>query len=118
MAVITLVIIAGSGFSVSCSHHPDPLFNIGSKFEQPVSIYFNDRKVGELKPGESKNFYPNGVLTTGHADLMVEAQNTSGYLIYSRHFTWEELTTLLGELQGTPYWITYLTLTNPISGVE
>jgi hypothetical protein len=90
---------------VSCICHPDPAFNIGNNFVQPVTVYFEGQKVGKVNPGESKIFYPNEFFTATNIDLLVELRSDSGVVLYSRLFTWDDLRIVLESVKGEPYWI-------------
>jgi hypothetical protein len=81
--------------------HPGPNFPIQNQFDQPVTIYFDGVKVGKLEPNATKTFYPNEVLTTSNTDLLLEAKSNSGFLLYSKYFTWAELTKVIESLHGT-----------------
>jgi hypothetical protein len=85
--------------------HPDPIFNIGNGFDQPVTVYFDEQKMSTINPKESKIFYPNEILTKTNTDLLVELKGDSGTVLYSKNFTWDELSSVLESVHGTPYWI-------------
>ena len=91
---------------LSCTcMHMDPMFNIGNNFDEPVTVYFEGQKMGKINPGKSKIFWPNDVLSTTNTDLLVELIYNSGTVLYSRLFTWDELTVVLESVHGEPYWI-------------
>lgn len=83
--------------------HPGPYFPIENQFDQPVTIYFDGVKVGKIQPNATRNFYPNEVLTTTNSDLLLEAKSDSGKLLYSREFTWSQLTEVIESLHGMSY---------------
>lgn len=89
---------------ISC-FHPDPMFNIGNYFDEPVTVYFEGQEMGKINPGKSKIFYPNEVLSTTNSDLLVELKSNSGEVLFSRLYTWDELTAMLESVHGEPYWI-------------
>jgi hypothetical protein len=70
---------------------------------QPVTIYFDGVKVGKIQPNATRTFYPNEVLTTTSSDLLLEAKSDSGMLLYSREFTWSQLTEVIESLHGMSY---------------
>ena len=90
--------------SCTCTNQ-DPMFNIGNNFDEPVTVYFEGQKMGRINSGESKIFYPNEVLSTTNMDLLVELKPNSGAVLYSRLFTWDELSIVLESVHGEPYWI-------------
>jgi len=85
--------------------HQDPVFNIGNNFSQTVRVYFNGHSVGEIKSGINKQFFPNDILSKTDTVLQFDLKTTSGALLFSKTYTWDELTNLLQNLRGTPYWI-------------
>jgi len=93
LLVLGVILIFGSCL------HPGPNFPIENGFDQPVIIYFNGIKVGKLRPETSKIFYPHEVFYD-EANLLLEAKSYSGTLLYSREFTWDELTTTISVLKG------------------
>jgi hypothetical protein len=95
IALLTLLVILVLGGCL----HPGPNFPIENGFTQAVIIYFNGVKVGKLKPETSKIFYPHEVFYD-EANLLLEAKSYSGTLLYSREFTWDELTTVISNLKG------------------
>jgi len=105
LMVVCLLLIAGLSACFFGGVHPDPIFNIGNGFNQPVVVYFEGQNIGYIDPGESKIFYPNEVLTTTNTDLLVELRSESGLILYSRSFSWDELTDVLESINGEPYWI-------------
>ena len=99
-----ILLVLGILALVSCIHQ-GPIFNIGNNFDQPVTVYFEGEKMGKINPGQSKIFYPNEVLTKDNSDLLVELKSDLGAVLYSRHFTWDELEEVLRSVTGEPYWI-------------
>jgi hypothetical protein len=83
--------------------HPGPYFPIENQFDQPVTIYFDGVKVGKIPPNATRTFYPNKALTIANSDLLLEAKSNSGVLLYSRQFTWSELTAVIESLHGRSY---------------
>jgi hypothetical protein len=105
-SILILICLLVPGFfaSVSCMHQ-GPIFNIGNNFDQPVTVYFEGQKMGKINPGKNRIFYPNEVLTKDNSDLLVELKSNSGVVLYSRNFTWDELSNVLEGVTGEPYWI-------------
>ena len=99
------VIVPGLFVCVIFNQHPDPIFNIGNRFDQPVTVYFEGKKMGKIDPGKSKIFYPGEVLTSSNTDLLLELKSKSGTVLYSRNLTYDELRTVLESVTGRPYWI-------------
>jgi hypothetical protein len=87
--------------------HPGPIFNIGNRFDQPVTVYFEGEKMSKIDPGKSKIFYVNEVFPKDNSDLLLELKSNSGVVLYSRNFTWDELSVVLQSVTGKPYWIGY-----------
>jgi hypothetical protein len=102
--VVICLLVLGLFTLVSCIH-PGPIFNIGNNFDQPVTVYFEGQKMSKINPGKSRIFYPNEVLTKDNSDLLVELKSNSGVVLYSRNFTWDELSNVLESVTGKPYWI-------------
>ncbi len=103
-STITCLLVLISFISISCSH-PDPMFNIGNSYDETVTVYFEGQKMGKINSGESKIFYPNEVLDTDNTDLLVELKSDSGEVLFSKLYTWEELSIVLESVKGDPYWI-------------
>jgi hypothetical protein len=99
LCILTGIVFVGFG----C--HPDPVFNIGNNFSQTVTVYFNGQKMGNINTERSKKFYPNEVLTESNSELLVEFKSASGTVLYSKLYTWDELTEVLESVHGNPYWI-------------
>ena len=59
--------------------------------------------MGTIQPNATRTFYPNEVLTTINSDLLLEAKSDSGMLLYSREFTWSQLTEVIESLHGISY---------------
>jgi hypothetical protein len=102
--ILLVILVLGSFSLVSCMHQ-GPIFNIGNNFDQPVTVYFQGQKMGKINPGQSKIFYPNEILTKDDPYLLVELKSNSGVVLYSRNFTWDELSAVLQSVTGKPYWI-------------
>lgn len=96
-AIILLVTLTGC--------HKDVIFNIGNRFDEPVTVYFEGRKTGRIKPLQSKIFYMTEVWRRKDPDLLLELKGDSGRVLYSRNFTWDELKSVLESVEGNPYWI-------------
>jgi hypothetical protein len=107
IGIIIIICVGTVGFVAwySFNTHPDPIFNIGNNFNQTVTVYFNGKQMGKINSGESKIFYPNEVLTTTDSNLSLELKSTSNLILFSRQFTWDELSTVLESVGGKPYWI-------------
>jgi len=126
ISLLVLIVVGYVAYGIAFRTHPDPIFNIGNNFSQPVTVYFDGQKMGKVNSGESKIFYPNGVvpspwthqllitsnpnsgqiqkeITTG--DLLVELKSNSGMVLYSKQYTWDELDAVLRSVTGRPYWI-------------
>jgi hypothetical protein len=95
----SIIILVSFLLTAGCSH-PGPYFPIENQFDQPVTIYFNGVKVGTIKPGAARTFYPNEVLTKTDTNLLLEAKSNSGNLLYSRDFTWSQLSEVIEGLHG------------------
>jgi hypothetical protein len=94
------VILLGLLLATGCGH-PGPYFPITNQFDQNVTVFLNGVKVGTLKPGQTKTFYPNEVLTTADTNLLLEAKAESGSILFSSNFTWDELSKVIEDLHGT-----------------
>ena len=104
--VISLcVIVPGLWVWVITHQHPGPIFNIGNKFDQPVTVYFEGKKMSKIDPGKSKIFYVSEVFPKDNPDLLLELKSNSGAVLYSRNFTWDGLSVVLQSVTGKPYWI-------------
>jgi hypothetical protein len=103
--LVIICLVMGYGLWGLFTHHPDPMFNIGNNFDEPVTVYFEGQKMGKINPGNSKVFYPNEVLSTTNSDLLVELKSKSGEVLFSKLYTWDELTAVLESVHGEPYWI-------------
>ena len=88
-----------------CRVHTDPVFNIGNNFSETVNVFFNDQKVGNIPPGSNKKLYPNDVLSKTDQFLQVDLKTNSGTILFSKRYTWDELTKILENVHGNPYWI-------------
>jgi hypothetical protein len=95
-----LLLALGTILADGACVHPGPYFPIENQFDQPVTIYFNGVKVGKIQPNTTRTFYPNEVLTTTNSELLLEAKSNSGVLLYSRKFTWSQLTEIIEGLHG------------------
>jgi hypothetical protein len=102
--VVICLLVLGFFALVSCMHQ-GPIFNIGNNFDQPVTVCFEGQKMGKIDPEKSKIFYPNEILTKDNSDLLVELKSNSGVMLYSKNFTWDELSKVLESVTGEPYWI-------------
>jgi|LSQX01.2.fsa_nt_gb hypothetical protein len=103
-STIICLLVLMSFISISCSH-PDPIFNIGNGYDETVTVYFEGQKMGKINSADSKIFYPNEVLDTDNTDLLVELKSDTGEILFSKLYTWDELTTVLESVKGEPYWI-------------
>ena len=103
--IFICLLVAGCFAWVITNTHPDPIFNIGNNFDQPVTVYFEGKKMGKINPGESRIFYPNEVLTKDNSDLLLELKSNSGIVLYSKLYSWDELRIVLESVTGKPYWI-------------
>jgi hypothetical protein len=100
MSVVAVIIILISLFLTVGCLHPGPNFPIENHFDQRVAIYFNGVDVGTIKHGATRTFYPNEVLTKTDTNLLLEVKTDSGNLLYSRDFTWDELSNIIEGLHG------------------
>lgn len=105
IAFLLVSSISIAGFSSCSNGHPGPVFNIGNGFDQHVNVYFEGQKVGEMDSGKNKVFYPNELLSETNSDLLVELKADSGVLLFSKLYSWDELTDVLESVKGEPYWI-------------
>ena len=104
--VIICLLVLVVGYSACwIATHCDSIFNIGNNFDEPVTVYFEGQKMGEVNSGESKIFCLDDVLTTSNTDLLLDLKSNSGETLFSRLYTWEELTDVLESVKGQPYWI-------------
>jgi hypothetical protein len=101
--LISLALLLAISLVAGGCVHPGPYFPIENQFGQPVTIYFNGVKVGKIQPNATKTFYPNEHLTSTSSDLLLEAKSDSGMLLYSREFTWSQLTGVIESLHGRSY---------------
>ena len=126
MGILVLVVAGYIAYGIGFRTHPDPIFNIGNNFDQPVIVYFEGQKMGKVDSGESKIFYPGEVvpapfthqlLITSNSnasqtsneivtgDLLVELKSNSGMVLYSKLYTWDEFLAVLQSVVVSPYWI-------------
>jgi len=106
LILICLFVLVAVGY---CTYrtltHCDAPFNIGNNFDEPVTVYFEGKKMGKLVSGQSKVFCLQNILTKTNSDLLLELKSNSGETLFYRLYTWEELTDVLEGVKGQPYWI-------------
>jgi hypothetical protein len=90
MKVIILVLLLGTiiGTSVACER-AIPV-RVVNQTDQVLTIFIRGHLIGDIKPGEEiKN--KNRFVSATFKDYLVEAKNTQGDTIYSRSFTFDQL---------------------------
>jgi len=106
LVLICIFVLVGVGY---CTYrtvtHCDEIFNVGNDFNEPVTVYFEGRKMGEIDAGQSKIFCLQNILTKTNSDLLVELKSNSSEILFSNLYTYEELTEVLESVTGKPYWI-------------
>ena len=106
LVIICLFVLVLVGYGAwGIVTHCDSIFNIGNNFDEPVTVYFEGQKMGKINSGQSKIFCLDHILTTTNTDLLVELKSNSGEVLFSRLYTWDELTAVLESVHGEPYWI-------------
>jgi hypothetical protein len=102
---LLLLAVVGDVIWTAINKHPAPEFTIGNNFDQNVEVYIDGHKMGRVKPGDSKHFYPYEFIRSTDSDLLLELKSTSGTVIYSGLFTYEEALENMGF--GKTFWIGY-----------
>lgn len=98
LCFLAVILIGGFG-----CFHPAPMLNIGNNFSQTVNVYFNGSKVGTIPPGGTKILWPAENIQNDH--VLIELQSTSGEILYSKSYTWDDLFKISGTIHANPYWI-------------
>ena len=105
IACLLLLGLVGDIAWTAINKHPAPEFIIGNNFNQNVEVYIQGHKMGKIKSGDSKHFYPYKYIDSTDSDLLIELKSTSGTVLYSRLFTYEEA--LENLAYGKTFWIGY-----------
>ena len=93
--VLALVVVGYVGFGIAFRTHPAPEYDIGSNFDQRVTVYVNGQKMVTISPGSHKKCYPYEVIPPAARPstderFSVELKSDSGVVLYSGLFTYDE----------------------------
>lgn len=97
-SVLMLILVGGFG-----CFHPGFILNIGNNFPQTVNVYFNGDKVGAIRSGGTKTFWPYEKIENDK--VLIELKSTSGQLLYSKIYTWDDISKISQAIHADPYWI-------------
>jgi len=90
---------------VTSCQYPGSPFTIGNNFPETVRVYFNGHNMGIITKGFYRIFYPGQVLTKNDSQLILEFKSSSGVVLYSHSYTWDELQRIEKEFLFQTYWI-------------